>query len=111
MSMLENPGKFWKNHGKIGEFDSGNPVGTLNLFVAQNLLHQELLALKELWELPEPWELQEQWEVWELLEVLPTLIVDSPRPRVKRVGLLCPLMCSLETSLHYCNMLAGWGQH
>ncbi len=27
--MLENPGKFWKNHGKIREFDSGNPVGTL----------------------------------------------------------------------------------
>ena len=32
-SMLENPGKFWKNQGKIREFDSGNPVGTL--FVGQ----------------------------------------------------------------------------
>ncbi len=24
-----NAGKFWKNNGKIREFDSGNPVGTL----------------------------------------------------------------------------------
>ncbi len=27
--MLEIPAKFWKNHGKIREFDPGNPVGTL----------------------------------------------------------------------------------
>ena len=30
-SMLENPGKFGKNHGKIREFDSENLVGTLSL--------------------------------------------------------------------------------
>ncbi len=24
-----NAGKLWKNHGKIRQFDSGNPVGTL----------------------------------------------------------------------------------
>ena len=48
-SLLENPGKFWKNHGKIREFDSGNPVGTLMIVLNSNDSFSWIWNAVELW--------------------------------------------------------------